>query len=470
MRTLFVSALFFVLIDLPSIGQSPVLYQAVPAAVAPGKTTTLTFSGEKLNGATGLWTCFPAQVSRVSSDKTNGNSSVEVAFQVSVPKNIPVGIGAAQLATTNGISNLHLIMLDDLPTAAESGTNKTIASAQELKLPVAVDGHYEELSFDYYAFKAKKGQRVSVEVVANRLGSPLDPVVRLLDAAGEELAYCDDDPAAGSDSRVSFTSPATGRYVIELRDIGYQGGSKYRYRLRVGNFPLASAPFPLGARQGAQTKVTFVGRAVDGVRPVSLRVPENATRVPLNPKFSGGQASGFVMLATSRLREVMEIEPNETPQTATKIAVPAVINGRFSKPKDRDWFEFTASPGQRLVFSGKTRSLGSSCDLFMRLFNADGKQLAEADISGANEGTLTNKFNEAGPISSIASKSSRSRRVLPSASKPTKSRRPVTGVLTSKSPPPDGNTTVPSTSRWPALATISFWTTTSLRKRRTRPR
>jgi hypothetical protein len=32
----------------------------------------------------------------------------------------------------------------------------------------------------------------------------------------------------------------------------------------------------------------------------------------------------------------------------------------------------------------------------MRLFNADGKQLAEADISGANEGTLTNKFNETG--------------------------------------------------------------------------
>jgi len=41
--------------------------------------------------------------------------------------------------------------------------------------------------------------------------SPLDPVVRLLDAAGKELVYCDDDPATGSDARVCFTSPATGR-------------------------------------------------------------------------------------------------------------------------------------------------------------------------------------------------------------------------------------------------------------------
>ena len=391
-----ITPFFFILVDHSCIGQSPVLQYAVPAAVAPGKTTTLTFFGEKLNGATELWTGFPAQVSRVSSDKTNGTSTGEVAFQLSVPNTVPAGIGAVQLATTNGLSNLHLVLIDDLPRVAESGTNKSIASAQELKLPVAVDGNSEELSFDYYAFKAKKGQRVSVEVVANRLGSPLDPVVRLLDEAGKELAYCDDDPAAGSDSRLSFTSPATGRYVIELRDIGYQGGSKFRYRLRVGNFPLASAPFPLGARRGSQTKVMFVGRAVDGVRPVNLRVPEDAARVPLNARFPGGKACGFVTLATSRLPELMEIEPNETPETATKIPVPSVVNGRFAKPRDRDWYEFSASQGQRLVFSGRTRSLGSPCDLFMRLFNGDGKQLAEADISGANEGTLTNKFSEAG--------------------------------------------------------------------------
>jgi hypothetical protein len=372
------------------------LKHAVPSAVPPGKTTRLIFSGDRLSGATGLWTGFPSQVSRVLSDTTNGNTSGEVVFQLSVPKNVPVGISAVRMATTNGVSNLHLLMIDDLPEVAESRTNKAIASAQELKLPVAVDGNCEELSFDYYTFRATKGQRVSIEVVANRLGSSLDPVVRLLDAAGNELAYCDDDPATGSDSRLNFTSPATGLYVIEVRDIAYQGGSNYRYRLRVGNFPLASAPFPLSARQGAQTKVTFVGRAVDGVQPVSLRVPKDVTRVPLNAKFPGGRARGFVTLATSRLPEVMEIEPNGSPETATRIPVPSAVNGRFAKPRDRDWFEFYADAGQRLVFSGRTRSLGSPCDLFMRLYNADGKQLAEADISGANEGTLTNKFNEAG--------------------------------------------------------------------------
>ena len=58
MRNLFIRALVFILIDLSCIGQSPVLHHAVPSAVAPGKTTTLTFFGEKLNGATELWMSF----------------------------------------------------------------------------------------------------------------------------------------------------------------------------------------------------------------------------------------------------------------------------------------------------------------------------------------------------------------------------------------------------------------------------
>jgi hypothetical protein len=367
-----------------------------PSALAPGKTTTVTFLGEHLEGAVALWTSFPSKVTPAAPGKTNDPGPGKVALQVSVPDNAPVGIGAVQLATTNGVSDFHLFMIDDLPGVARSATNRAFASAQELKLPVAVEGNCEEAGFDYYAFKAKKGQRVSVEVVANRLGSPLDPVVRLLDAVGKELVYCDDDPAVGSDARLSFTAPSTGRYVIELRDIGYQGGPKYRYRLRVGNFPLAGATFPLGAQRGTRTKVAFIGRAVEGLRPMDALLPENATRVLLNAKFRRDQGCGFCALVAGQFPELMEVEPNDTPEAATKIPIPSVANGRFARTKDRDWYEFSAARDQRLIFSGRTRSLGSPCDLLMRLFDGNGKQLAEADISGANEGTLTNKFSEAG--------------------------------------------------------------------------
>ncbi len=379
----------------PGIAQSPALNYAAPSAVAPGKTTTVTFFGENLRGATELWTSFPAKAALTMT--TNSSESGKATFQIAVPGDVPVGIGAVRLVTTNGVSSLLLFMVDDLPSADSNGTNNTIAAAQVIQGPIAVDGACDEISFDYYKFAARKGERVSVDVVANRLGSSLDPVVRVLDNAGRELAYCDDDPAAGTDSRFSFVAPRSAEYRIELRDIGYQGGTKYRYRLRLGRFPLAGAPFPPGARAGTQTKVMFVGSAVDGVRPIGLSVPEHVpgNRLNLSVK-SRAKGSGFVTFATGESPELTESEPNNSPEASSKVTVPAVLNGRFSGPRDRDFFEFAATNGQRLVFAGRARSLGSPCDLMMRLLDASGKQLAEADISGANEGTLTNTFKEAG--------------------------------------------------------------------------
>ena len=159
-KSLFVAASFFIAAVPSCIAQGPVLHYTVPSAAVPGKTTTVTFFGENLSEATALWTSFPAKVTRVSSSETNDSDRGKIAFQISVPKDVPVGIGVAQLATTNGVSDLRLVMIDDLPSVPKAGTNKTIASAQRLKLPLAVDGQTDELACDYYQFDAKKGQRV----------------------------------------------------------------------------------------------------------------------------------------------------------------------------------------------------------------------------------------------------------------------------------------------------------------------
>ena len=396
-RTVFATATSILFVPL-ALAQSPIVNYTIPSAAISGKTTTVTFFGNNLASATELWTSFPAKAIRLTAGGTNEVAQDKADFQVTLPKDTPVGIGAVRLATTNGISSLQFFMIDDLPTVTDNSSNKTIATAQELKCPTAVDGACDELAFDYYKFRATRGQRISVEVVANRLASPLDPVVRLLDAKAKELVYCDDDPALGPDARFTYTIPTSGSYFIEIRDLAYQGGSKYRYRLRVGDFPLANFTFPFGASPGAKAKVTFGGPAVEGVRPKVARVPvePSAKRVHLEVKRTGNKGSAFVSLVNSPLPELIEAEPNDRPEVATKVSVPVAINGRFARPRDRDFFEFDVQKDQRLLFSGKTRSLNSPCDLFMRLYKADGTLAGEANIAGANEGTLTNTFKDAG--------------------------------------------------------------------------
>ena len=88
----------------------------------------------------------------------------------------------------------------------------------------------------------------------------------------------------------------------------------------------------------------------------------------------------------------MEVEPNDAPEQSTPVKFPGAIEGRFETPGDRDFYQFEAKKGERYVFAGQTRSLGSPSDLFMRLYNAEGGVLAEAEDNGNEEGTLNATF------------------------------------------------------------------------------
>src|SRR4051794_40777822 len=220
---------------------------SIPQAAAPGMTTEVTFRGVDFGDADGLWTSFPAKAERIGAAKGGGNG---VTYRLTLARDVPVGIGAVRLSTATGASSLQLFMIDDLPTDLDAGKNNanaTPATAQTLPVGVAVEGNCEPLAARYFRISGKRAERVSVEVVAQRLGSKLDPIVRLLDPAGRELAYHDDTPGLGSDCRFGYTFPADGECLIELRDANYEGGADYRYRLRVGDFPLATNVFPLAA-------------------------------------------------------------------------------------------------------------------------------------------------------------------------------------------------------------------------------
>ena len=323
-------------------GQSPVLAHAQPGAARPGETTEVLFFGENLSGEAQLWTSFAAPAVPGSATNSAERDSGRQVFRVTLPRDARPGVGAVRVATTNGVSGLLLFAVDALASVSASRTNKSAAAAQALRLPVAVEGVIEELLSDYYKFNARRGERVNVEVVAQRLGSRLDPVVRLFDAQGRELAYSDDEPGLGADARLTWRCPATGEYVLELRDILYEGGARHRYRLRVGG-----APWP--------------------ARGVS---PDGA--------------------------ETAEVEPNDTGATATRFAVPAVLSGNFARNQDRDFYQFEAAKNERLVFRAQTRSLGSPGEVFLQVQRTDGTKVAEASVNGADEGTLTNTFGDAG--------------------------------------------------------------------------
>ncbi len=95
----------------------------------------------------------------------------------------------------------------------------------------------------------------------------------MLDQRGQELAFSDDDEATGSDSRFVHRFAAEGDYYLEIGDVRYQGGANYRYRLRLGDFPLLTAPFPLGVQAGSVGRIEVTGIDVGDLPAIEARAP-----------------------------------------------------------------------------------------------------------------------------------------------------------------------------------------------------
>lgn len=380
------------------LGQVPSISAVTPRAAQPGVEMDVKINGGNLAGATGLWTSFSAEATLPGDIKDNGKNAGEVTYRVKLPANAPVGVHALRITTDKGVSAPFLFLVDDLKSVAANQANKKPGEAQQLTLPVAVDGYVDSLSRHYFKFHVEQGQTVSFDLLARRIGSPLDPLIRLLDSQGREIAYSDDAAGLMGDSRLCHVFDNAGEYYLEIRDISYAGGGGHRYRLRMGDFPCVTTPYPMAAKAGTTATIEFAGPHLLGAQPVEVAIPTDPDVHWINvaAKSPGGQSSGFTTLAVSHSEEALEKEPNEAQEQATRVELGASLNGRFDKPGDVDRFVLKATKGQRFLFTGITRRQGAPTDLYMRLLKADGGQVAVAEDSGKNDALINYTFPEDG--------------------------------------------------------------------------
>ncbi len=365
--------------------------RVTPRAVNPGRLNHLSLTGEGLQNISAIWTSFPAELA-TSPRFTNGAAQIDLL----VPHDVPAGVGAVRVASSSGASLFFLIAIDDLPAASTSGSSHSAAAAVKLQPPIVVDAQCAELSSDFYRFHARGGERFSIEVVAQRIGSALDPVLRVLDQRGKELAAVDDAPGAGEDPRFVFKAPQEGGFSIEIRDINYEGGANSFYRLRVGKFPLIETTFPLGLRAGTTRAIELIGPAIENLSPMVVRAPTGEGPVALPVKFPEQLGSSSLRLGLTRENEITESEPNDAADRANPISWPAVIDGRFERAGDRDRFAFQAEKGQRIRINGDTRKFGSLCDLYFRVEKPDGTVVAEPTEKDIENQTLSAAISETG--------------------------------------------------------------------------
>ncbi|WP_240906948.1 hypothetical protein [Paludisphaera rhizosphaerae] len=357
----------------------PKLTDAAPLGIKRGEAVEVTLSGANLGPNPRLVAPFAFQVEPLPPERSKPEAW---AFRLSAPATVAVGSYPIRVQTDDGISNPLLFSVGQLPQVAEVEENNRFENAQAIAAtPAVVEGRVAGNDVDFYRFAGKKGKRIVVDGQCARIGSGVDPSIRLSQATPTRrfVAAADDTPGLLTDARLIAELPEDGDYIVEISDSRYAGGGRPVYRLVIGEVPVAEEVFPLGGRNGETVGLELRGGTFPELHPAVARLAPLAHTFSHWPRLTvdGLDVESLRSLTVSDLPELREpVSPDAAP---IRVAAPVVLNGRIDTPGDEDRFIVATSPGAKLKIHVDALRLGSSLDAVLQVLKPDGGVVATVD-------------------------------------------------------------------------------------------
>ena len=362
----------------------PVITRLEPRGAEIGRPFTLTASGRNLGEGARVTSTMPARFTAVAPPQEPGMMMApgrSASFLVEPRADAAPGVYPVRIETAAGISNILLFALGTFPevTEAESkpysrpNRNDSIENAEPVQsTPVVVNGTLRGPERDVFRVFGKTGERRVFEVEARRCGSAIDPVLRILDGSGKQLARNDDAAGLELDARIDFTFPAEGYYYVEVTDARFSTQAQNFYRLKMGAYRYAEGIFPLGGRRGEKVPVQFFGGPAGAGVAAAVDLSKVADRNAFTTAALPDSPALPFLFAVSDL-------PETTAKVNGAAPLPGVINGRLEKAGAIDRYRFAVEPGDRLLFELQARELGTSrLEGILSAYDTAGRKLDSA--------------------------------------------------------------------------------------------
>jgi hypothetical protein len=312
----------------------------------------------------------------------------KVKFQIA--PDCPLGEHVFRVRTATSLTDAATFWVSRFPTVFETekniGDNDSPEKAQPIPMNTTVEGSIfpsPAADKDFYRVEAVKGQRISVEVEAARLGTlhtygENDLEVTILDSAGKQIAHNDDNPLFVQDPFVSIVAPYSGSYYVEIGQSIYYKPNQAWYRAHIGDFYRPTAIFPAGGQAGSAIDARIVGDPA-GDRTERILLPSQAGNFPWFAGDRGHTPPSPNMLRVSPYPNVLR-KPGEA--VAAIPSLPAALNGIFEAPAQSDEYRFRAHKGEAWKIQVYARTLGNPVDPRIWVRAADStKHLLDADDS-----------------------------------------------------------------------------------------
>ncbi|HVX63924.1 MAG TPA: PPC domain-containing protein, partial [Pirellulales bacterium] len=397
-----------------------------PAGGKQGTTVDLTVSaGADLDGVSQLYFSHPGIK---AAQKTSAPGVLPLPpeplanqFSVTIAGDVPPGVYDVRAVGTFGMSNPRSFVVGNLPELKEQPGNNVQDKAMAVELNTVINGTADGSNSDWYKFAAKAGQRILIDVWAERIDSRMDGTLALHDASGRQLQRSHDVDLR--DPLIDFAVPADGEYFLRLYDFVYGGGPEYFYRLTIGTQPHIDFILPPAGLPGTKGIYTIYGRNLPGGAPaagesilgrpleklsVEIELPADKAKErqaasifasPADAELdgveyrlqtpAGSSNSYFVGYASAPI--VMELEPNDDPAKAQTVTLPCEFIGQFGPNGDQDWLQFEAKAGQVYWLDVASQRLGLPTDpavLLQRVTKNDKGEEQVADIQDLDDNAV----------------------------------------------------------------------------------
>jgi hypothetical protein len=370
----------------PPMPKIPEIARLEPRGVQSGATTTLKLTGKNLAGIKEVRFTNPGVKATVTQDEKGMGTELTVTTEATVPRaQIEMSV-----VTATGESAKQKLLVDYLPQIVAPVSKEPLALT---KLPVNVWGTLVNTGQqDNFRFAAKKGETIIFDLAAKRLESKIvTPRVEIFDAERKLLA-ANNGLDSGSDPFLAFTAPRDGEYTARVLEITLEGSPAHAYRLTVGALPYVTGWWPLSVPANQESTVHLVGYNLTTDTATVKAGTDGEAKLPLDTDAYRSRVNMRVLAST--LPESLEVEPNNTPDRAQLLTIPASVNGRLfvaDKPDtaDFDLYSFDAEQGQQLVIETRAAMLGSPADTKIEVLNAKGEPVAQVILQATKDSWLT---------------------------------------------------------------------------------
>ena len=355
--------LTFALISI--LSAEPRVTNISPRGLQAGGTTRLVISGAELGPESQL--VFP--FSNATVKVLEGSKPNQLNVDVTLPVEVRSDLYRTRVVSKTGISAPFILGVDSFP--------QTAFSTEVTKLPIAMTGNLTGANLIESSFSGKVDQRVVVDIEANRIGSKLRPVVRLLDPRGVQVAWSSSQSTIQGDARCDAILKVDGKYTVQLHDAMYKGPNPGYFRMKIGDIQYADLTFPLAVQRGASTPLDLVSSSLQekalAIDPLKAFATAGLVSIA-NSSYSGARPSVII----SAMAEVIEMraKPNEI---QTLAAAPVAVSGKLEAQNERDEYLVPVTPEKKYRVEVLAQRLGSSLDGILEVHKSAGGGLGTND-------------------------------------------------------------------------------------------